>query len=116
MRRAVGVAKALLGACAALMAVLVVASWAAPGLREEWSFLLLGGASAGPAMVCSAFLLWQELRANRQELRAVRRERRDIRVEEAGEEWPPKAWLYATAFGFSFLLSWYLLPALLFSL
>jgi hypothetical protein len=115
MRRAVGAAKALLGACAALMAVLVVASWAAPGLREEWYFLLLGGASAGPAMVCSAFLLWQELRANRQELRAVRRESRDIPAEEGGE-WTPTAWLYAIAFGFSFLLSWYLLPALLFSL
>ncbi len=66
-------------------------------------------------MVCSAFLLWQELRANRQELRAVRRESRDIPAEEGGE-WTPTAWLYAIAFGFSFLLSWYLLPALLFSL
>jgi hypothetical protein len=31
------------------------------------------------------------------------------------EEWTPRAWLYATAFGLSFFLSWYLLPALFFS-
>jgi hypothetical protein len=71
--------------------------------------------SVGLAMVCSGLLFWRELRANRQELRAVRRERRDIRVEEEGEEWTPKAWLYATAFGLSFFVSWYLLPALFFS-
>jgi hypothetical protein len=65
-------------------------------------------------MVSSAILFWQELRANRQESHAVRRESRDISVEE-GEEWTPKAWHYATAFGLSFFVSWYLLPALFFS-
>jgi hypothetical protein len=78
MRRAIGVAKVLLWACAALLAILVVLSWAAPGLRDESSFLLLGGTAVVPAMVCSAFLLWQELRDNRQVLRAARRESRDV--------------------------------------
>jgi hypothetical protein len=97
------------------MAVLVVLSWAAPGLRDERSFLLLGCAAVGPAMVCSAFLLWRELRANRQELRAARRESRDVPFEE-GAEWTSKVAFYATALGLSFFLSWYVLPALLFSL
>ena len=113
MKRLVGVVTVVFWASAALMTVLVVLSWAAPGVRDQWSFNLLGGMSVGLAMVSSAFLFWQELRTNRQELRAVRRESRDISVEE-GNEWTPKAWLYATAFGISFLLSWYLLPALLF--
>ena len=73
------------------MAVLVVLSWAAPGLLDESSFLLLGGATVVPSMVCSAFLLWQELRANRRELRAARRESRDIPFEE-GAEWTSKVW------------------------
>jgi hypothetical protein len=47
-------------------------------------------------------------------IRAVRRESRDIPVEE-GNEWTPRAWLYGIALGFSFLLSWYLIPALFFS-
>jgi hypothetical protein len=34
---------------------------------------------------------------------------------EESEEWTPKAWLYATAFGLSFFVSWYLLPALFLS-
>ena len=114
LQRAVGVVKVLFWACAALMTVLVVLSWVAPVVREALSFNLLGGACAGLAMISSAFLFWQELRANRQHLRAARRESRDISVEE-GNEWTPKAWLYATAFGLSFLLSWYLLPALFFS-
>ena len=114
MRRVVGVATVLFWASAALMTVLVVLFWVAPGLREERSLHLLGGIFVGLAMVSSAFLFWQELRANRQQLRAVRRESRDISVEE-GNEWTPKAWLYATAFGISFLLSWYLLPTLFFS-
>ncbi|MDQ3589899.1 MAG: hypothetical protein M3392_06615 [Actinomycetota bacterium] len=114
LQRAVGVVKVLFWACAALMTVLVVLSWVAPGVREALSFNLLGGTCAGLAMISSAFLFWQELRANRQQLRDVRRESRDISVEE-GNEWTPKAWLYATAFGISFLLSWYLLPALFFS-
>jgi ABC-type Fe3+ transport system permease subunit len=115
MKRVLGVATVVFWVSAALMAVLVVLSWVAPGVRDAWSFNLLGGTCAGLAMISSAFLFWQELRSNRQHLRAVRRESRDISVEE-GNEWTPKAWLYATAFGISFLLSWYLLPALFFSL
>jgi hypothetical protein len=114
MSRVVGVATVLFWASAALMTVLVVLFWAAPGLREERSLNLLGGMFVGLAMVSSAFLFWQERRANRQEIRAVRRESREISVEE-DEEWTPKAWLYATAFGLSFFLSWFLLPALYFS-
>jgi hypothetical protein len=114
MRRVVGVATVLFWASAALMTVLVVLFWVAPGLREARSLNLLGGMFVGLAMVSSAFLFWQELRANRQEIRAVRRESRGISVDE-DEEWTPKAWLYATAFGLSFFLSWYLLPALFFS-
>jgi hypothetical protein len=114
MKRVVGVVTVVFWASATLMTVLVVLSWAAPGVRDQWSFNLLGGTCVGLAMVSSAFLFWQEFRANRQEMRAVRRESRDISVEE-GNEWTPKAWLYATAFGLSFLLSWYLLPALFFS-
>ena len=114
MKRMVGVVTVLFWTSAALMTVLVVLFWVAPGLREERSLNLLGGMFVGLAMVASAFLFWQELRANRQEIRAVRRESRDISVEE-GEEWTPRAWLYATAFGVSFFLSWYLLPALFFS-
>jgi hypothetical protein len=114
MRRVVGVATVLFWASAALMTVLVVLFWVAPGLREARSLNLLGGMFVGLAMVSSAFLFWQELRANRQEIRAVRRESRDISVDE-DEEWTSKAWLYATAFGLSFFLSWYLLPALFFS-
>ena len=114
MKRVLGVVTVMFWASAALMTVLVVLSWAAPGVQDEWSFNLLGGTCAGLAMVSSAFLFWQELRTNRQELRAVRRESRDISMEE-GNEWTPRAWLYATAFGFSFLLSWYLLPAVFLS-
>ena len=114
MRGVVGVATVLFWASAALMTVLVVLFWVAPGLREERSLNLLGGIFVGLAMVSSAFLFWQERRAIRQESRAVRRESREISVEE-DEEWTPRAWLYATAFGLSFFLSWYLLPALFFS-
>ena len=114
MRRVVGAATVLFWASAALMTVLVVLFWVAPGLREERSLNLLGGIFVGLAMVSSAFLFWQERRAIRQESRAVRRESREISVDE-DEEWTPRAWLYATAFGLSFFLSWYLLPALFFS-
>ena len=114
MRRVVGVAAVLFWASAALMTVLVVLFWVAPGLREERSLHLMGGVFVGSAMVSSAFLFWQERRAIRQESRAARRESREISVEE-DEEWTPRAWLYATAFGLSFFLSWYLLPALFFS-
>ncbi len=114
VKRVAGVVTVAFWASAALMTVLVVLFWVAPGLRDERSLNLLRGIFVGLAMVSSAFLFWQELRANRQEIRAVRRESRDISVEE-GNEWSPKAWLYATAFGISFLLSRYLLPALFFS-
>jgi hypothetical protein len=115
MRRVVGIAKILLWACAGLMAILVILSWVAPGLRDERSFLLLGGAAVGPAMVCSAFLLWWELRDNRRELRAARRESRDVSFEE-GAEWTSKVWFYVLALFLSFSLSWYVLPALILSL
>ena len=114
MRRLVGVTKVLFWASVSMTAVLVLISWVASGLRDERSFLLLSGASVGLAMVSSGFLFWRELRDIRQESRAVRRESRDIPVEEIGE-WTPRAWLYATAFGLSFFLSWYLLPALFLS-
>jgi hypothetical protein len=78
--------------------------WVAPGLREERSLNLLGGILVGLALISSGFLFWQERRAIRQESRAVRRESREISVEE-DEEWTPRAWLYATAFGLSFFLS-----------
>jgi hypothetical protein len=114
MNRLVGVVRVVFWVSAALMTVLVGLSWAAPGLRDQQSFLTLSGVSVGLAMVCSGLLFWQEVRANRQQLRAIRRESRDISAEE-GEEWTPTAWLYATAFGLSFFVSWYLLPALFFS-
>jgi hypothetical protein len=107
MRRVVGVATVLFWASAALMTVLVVLFWVTPGLREERSLNLLGGIFVGLALVSSGFLFWQERRAIRQESRTVRRESREISVEE-DEEWTPRAWLYATAFGLSFFLSWYL--------
>ena len=112
MRRVVGVATVLFWASAALMTVAALLSLVAPGLREVWSFNLLGGTCAALAMVSSAFLFWQELSANRQLMRAARRENRDIPREE-DNEWTPKAWLYATALGISFLLTWYLVPNVL---
>ena len=114
LRRVVGVVTILFWASAALLVAWVMLTWVASGVRDEQSFLYLGAALLVLAMVSSAFLLWQELRASRREWRAVRRESRDIRVEEGGE-WTPKAWLYATAFGLTFFVSWYLLPALLLS-
>src|SRR4028119_2108259 len=111
MRRAVGAAKALLWVCAALIAVLMLLAWAAPGLREEQSFLLFGGAAVVPATACSAVLFWQELRSNRQELRDARRESRDVPFEE-GAEWTSKVAFYLLAFS----LSWSVLPSLLPSL
>ncbi len=114
MRRMVGVVTVLFWASAALLAAWVVLSWVSLRVRDEKTFLYLGGVLLGLTMVSSAFLFWGELRAGRQELRAVRRENRAIPVEEDGE-WTPKAWLFATAFGLSFFVSWYLLPALFFS-
>ena len=62
MRRVVGVATVLFWASAALMTVLVVLFWVAPGLREERSLHLLGGIFVGLALVSSGFLFWQERR------------------------------------------------------
>ena len=92
MNRVLGVVTVVFWASAALMAVLVLLSWVAPGVREALSFNLLGGTCAGLAVVSSAFLFCQELRANSQEMRGFRRERRDISVEE-GNEWSSKGWL-----------------------
>ena len=114
MRRAVGAARAVLWACAALVAVLVVLAWAAPGLQDEPALLLLGCAAAVPGMVGSAFLFWQELRSNRRELRDARRESRDVPFEE-GAEWTSKVAFYLLAFFLFFSISWYVVPGLLFS-
>ncbi len=114
MRRAVGAARAVLWACAALVAVLVVLVWAAPGLQEEPALLLLGCAGAVPGMFGSAFLFWHEIRANRLELRDARRESRDVPFEE-GAEWTSKAIYYGIAFFLFFSISWYVVPGLIFS-
>ena len=114
MRRAVGAARAVLWACAALLAVLVVLAWVAPGLQDDPAMLLLGCAAAVPGTVGSAFLFWHEIRANRRELRQARRESRDVPFEE-GAEWTSKAIYYGIAFFLFFSLSWYVVPGLLFS-
>ena len=98
----------------ACTAVLLVIAWAAPGLHDERTFLLLGCAVVVPAMFGSAFLFWQEIRANRRELRQARRESRDVRFEE-GAEWTSKAIYYGGACFLFFSISWYVVPALLFS-
>ena len=114
MERVVSLMTVAFWASAGLWVVLVALSGVAPALLDERFFLNLSGASLGLAMVTSASLFWQELRASRQELRAIRRENRAIRVEE-DSEWTPRAWLYGTAFGLCFFVSWYLLPALFLS-
>jgi hypothetical protein len=114
VRRAVGAARAVLWACTALVAVLVVLAWAAPGLQDEPALLLLGCAAAVPGMVGSSFLFWHEIRANRRELRQARRESRDVPFEE-GAEWTSKAIYYGIAFFLFFSLSWYVVPTLLLS-
>jgi hypothetical protein len=114
MRRLVKVTTILFWASASIMLVFVALSWVASGLRDEWAFNLSSGAAAGLAMVTSGLLFWLELRDTRRENRTLRRENRAVRVEDLGE-WSPKGWLYATAFGLSFFLSWYLLPALFFA-
>jgi hypothetical protein len=114
VRRAVGAARAVLWVCTALVAVLVVIAWAAPGLHDEPTMLLLGCAAAVPGMVGSAFLFWRELRSNRQELRDARRESRDVPFEE-GAEWTSKVGFYLLAFFLFFSISWYVLPGLLLS-
>src|SRR5215210_5133068 len=115
MQRAVGLMTVMFWASVVLVAVFVGLSWLAAGVRNKWSFNLLGGAVLVLMMVSSAFLFWQARRADRLELGAARRERRDISGE-GSDEWTPKEWLYATAFGLSFFLSWYVVPALFFSL
>jgi hypothetical protein len=107
--RPLGVITIVFWASVTLMAVLAILSMVVPGLREVWSFNLLGGTCAALATISSAFLFWQELSANRQRMRDARRENRNIPRED-DNEWTPKAWLYATALGISFLLTWYLVP------
>ena len=114
VRRAVGAARGVLWACAALLVVLLAVAWAAPGLRDEPAVLLMGCVAAVPGMVGSAFLFWHEIRANRRELRQARRESRDVRFEE-GAEWTSKAIYYGIAFFLFFSLSWYVVPAMLLS-
>jgi hypothetical protein len=114
VRRAVGAARAALWACTALMAVLVVLAWAAPGLQDQPAMLLLGCAAAVPGMAASAFLFWHEIHANRLELRQARRESRDVPFEE-GAEWTSKAIYYGIAFFLFFSVSWYVVPTFLLS-
>ena len=97
-----------------LMAVLAILSMVVPGLREVWSFNLLGGTGAALAMVTSAFLFWRERRVNRQQMREIRRRSRDIPGEE-DNEWTAKQLLYAAAFFISFIFVWYLVPNVLFT-
>jgi hypothetical protein len=112
--RPLGVITIVFWASVTLMAVLAILSWVAPGLREVWSFNLLGGTSAALGMVSSAFLFWRERRVNRQQMRTLRRESRDISRED-DNEWTPKELLYAAAFFISFLFVWYLVPNVLFT-
>ncbi len=114
MRSVAGVTKVVSWASAALMVVFLVLSWAVLALGNERTFDLLSGAALVPIMISSAFLLWQELSANRREVRRIRRESRDISVE-GSNEWTPRAWLYVVALGLSFWFSWYLLPYLFIS-
>jgi hypothetical protein len=90
MRRVTSVVTVVFWVSAALMTALVGLSWAAPGVRDEQSFLRLSGASVGLTMFSSGFLFWQENRANRQVNRTIRRENRDIRVERRARSGPPK--------------------------
>src|SRR5919112_4317816 len=87
--RPLGVITIAFWASVTLMVVLTILSGAAPGLREVWSFNLLGVTCAALAMVSSAFLFWRERRINRQQVRALRREDRDISREDE-TEWTPK--------------------------
>ena len=95
-----------------LMVVLTILSGAAPGLREVWSFNLLGVTCAALAMGSSAFLFWRERRINRQQMRALRRESREISREDE-TEWTPKELLYVATFSISFIFVWYLGPNVL---
>jgi ABC-type Fe3+ transport system permease subunit len=112
--RPLGVITIVFWTSVTLMAVLVIFSMFVPGLREVWSFSLLGGTCAALAMVTSAFLFWRERRVNRQQIRATRRESRDIPREDENE-WTPKELLYAAAFFISFIFVWYLVPNVLFT-
>ncbi len=112
--RSLGVITILFWASVTLMAVLTILSLVAPGLREVWSFNLLGGACAALAMVCSAFLFWRERRANRLQMRAARRQSRDIPRED-DNELTAKELLYVAAFVISFVFVWYLVPNVLLS-
>ena len=112
--RPLGVITIVFWASVTLMAVLVILSMVVPGLREVWSFNLLGGTCAALAMVTSAFLFWRERRVNRQQMRAARRESRDIPRED-DNELTAKELLYVAAFVISFVFVWYLVPNVLLS-
>jgi ABC-type Fe3+ transport system permease subunit len=112
--RSLGVITIVFWASVTLMAVLAILSMVVPGLREVWSFNLLGGTGAALAMVTSAFLFWRERRVNRQQMREIRRRSRDIPGED-DNEWSAKDLLYATAFVISFLFVWFLVPNVLLS-
>ena len=90
--------KVLFWVSVALAAVLAVLSWVIPSLTALRAFDVLYGAVLGLAMVTSGSLFWREVHASR-----------------GDDEWSPMAWLYATAFGLSLFLSFYMLPALYFS-
>jgi hypothetical protein len=92
------VVKVLFWVSVALVAVLALVSWALPSLTALRAFDVLDGAVLGLAVVTSGALFWYEVRANR-----------------GDDEWSAMAWLYATAFGLSLFLSFYMLPALYFS-
>ena len=104
----------MLWACTALMVVLVVVAWAAPGLQDGRVLLLPGCAAVVPGMFVSALLFRQEIRVNRRELREAGRESRDVPFEE-GAERTSEAIYYGIAFFLFFSLSWYVVPGLLLS-
>jgi hypothetical protein len=96
MRRLVGVVTVLFWASVVLVTVLVGALLGRPRATIRTVLPQLKRRVGGAGYGFSAFLFWQELRN-------VRRKSYVISVEE-GDEWTPKAWLYATAFGLSFFV------------
>ncbi len=114
MQSVIGMMRVVFWASVALMAVSMGLSWAVPALSNGRTFILLSGPLVVLIMISSAFLFWQERRANRKEMRRILRESREISVKDIDEGTPTEG-LYISAFALSFFLSWYLLPALFFS-